>query len=315
MNILITGATGFMGRFLTKALEQEHKVTALSSHNCDLTLACSLEPFSERYDRIYHLAAWTQAGDFCLRHPGEQWLINQKINTNILSYWQHVQPQAKLICMGTSCSYAPGNQLREQHYLEGTPIDSLYTYAMTKRMLLVGLQALHKQFGLNYLYLIPSTLYGSRYHQDGRQLHFIFDLIRKILDGKEKGLPVVLWGDGHQKRELIHVEDFIDALLYLSDHLSNEIVNVGSGVERSIRDFAMSICDAADFPFDKIEFDESRHVGARSKVLNIEKLKGLYPRFQSRPLEEGIAETVAWFADVRKQQLSETSSKASVSID
>ena len=71
-------------------------------------------------------------------------------NTSVLGWWQRHQPQAKLICMGTSCSYDPARELSEENYLGGEPIDSLYTYAMTKRMLQVGLLALHKQYRMNY---------------------------------------------------------------------------------------------------------------------------------------------------------------------
>ena len=182
MKIFITGASGFLGRFLQSALERDnHKAICPSSKTCNLVERHSLRPFdSIQFDQIFHLAAWTQAGDFCLKHPGEQWLINQAINTNILSWWKEKQPQAKMICIGTSCSYDPALPLTEEYYLQGTPIPSLFTYAMTKRMLLTGLQALHRQFGLDYLYVIPSTLYGPYYHTDDRQLHFIFDLIRKI---------------------------------------------------------------------------------------------------------------------------------------
>ena len=183
MEILITGATGFLGTALSAHLESlGHRVVRLGSRNCDLTRPDSLESFDDRrYDQIYHLAAWTQAGDFCLRHPGEQWFINQQINTNVLAWWQARQPQAKLIAMGTSCAYPPDRELVEENYLEGQPIESLFTYAMTKRMLYVGPAGAGQQFGLRYLCLVPSTLYGPGYHTDGRQMHFIFDLIRKIL--------------------------------------------------------------------------------------------------------------------------------------
>src|SRR5437867_4080808 len=162
MDILVTGATGFLGRMLCARLEAEgHIVVRLDSENCDLTRAEPLTEFNERaYEQIYHLAAWTQAGDFCLYHPGEQWIINQQINTNVLAWWQKHQPQAKLISIGTSCAYDTNLELAEENYLVGTPIESLYTYAMTKRMLYVGLLALHSQFGLKYLYVVPSTLYG-----------------------------------------------------------------------------------------------------------------------------------------------------------
>src|SRR5262249_14153961 len=183
MKILVTGATGFLGTRLCAHLASSgHTVERVSSRTADLTRADSLARFNDiRYDQIYHLAAWTQAGDFCLHHPGEQWILNQQINTNVLSWWSRLQPQAKLIAMGTSCAYAPDRELSEENYLEGLPIESLFTYAMTKRMLLVGLEALARQFNLRYLCLVPSTLYGPGYHTDGRQMHFIFDLIRKIL--------------------------------------------------------------------------------------------------------------------------------------
>jgi GDP-L-fucose synthase len=240
------------------------------------------------------LAAWTQAGDFCLRHPGEQWLYNQAINTTVLNWWADYQPNALMVCIGTSCSYDPTLPLAEEHYLAGTPIDGLYTYAMTKRMLLVGLQALNRQRGMRYLYAVPSTLYGPHYHTDGRQLHFIFDLIRKILKGKYEGAPVELWGDGEQKRELIHVADFVDALLSIRHRASNTLVNIGAGEEHSIRQFAEAICAIVGFDPSQIRYDRSRYVGARSKVLRIDRLKGYLPHFQPRPLTQGLQETIEW---------------------
>jgi GDP-L-fucose synthase len=248
---------------------------------------------------IYHLAAWTQAGDFCLYHPGEQWIINQRINTNVLDWWQRRQPQAKLIGIGTSCAYAPDRELVEENYLTGVPIDGLFTYAMTKRMLYAGLLALRKQYGLNYLYVVPSTLYGPGYHTGERQLHFIFDLIRKILRGKMRGEPVTLWGDGHQRRELIYIQDFVRILIELSAGCENEIVNVGAGQEFTIRHFARMICDHVGYRFEDIRFDMDKYVGARSKCLGVEKLKKLIPGLSLTPLEIGIPETIRWFQEYK----------------
>lgn len=296
MKILLSGATGFLGRFLLEALTSEgHEITAFGSKTCDLTQEGALQKYSRiTFDKIFHLAAWTQAGEFCLKHPGEQWLINQKINTHMLTFWAQKQPQAKLICMGTSCAYDPDLPLTEENYLRGKPIDSLFTYALTKRMLLAGLQALHSQYGLNYLYLVPSTLYGPGYHTDGRQLHFIFDLIRKILLGKNEGAPVALWGDGEQKRELVHIEDFVDLLLKFSETQQNTLINIGAGEEHTIKQFAKIICAHVDYPFEKIQFDLSKYVGARSKLLSIEKLKKLHPSFSPIPLSKGLTQTIDW---------------------
>jgi GDP-L-fucose synthase len=205
--------------------------------------------------------------------------------------------------MGTSCSYAPDGPLVEERYLDGQPIDSLFTYAMTKRMLYAGLLALHKQFGMKYLCLVPSTLYGPGYHTDGRQMHFIFDLIRKIVAAKVYGTPVVLWGDGHQRRELIFLDDFVDVAVRLAQRVDNELVNVGAGAEHSIRDFARLICERVGYPFEKVTFDTSRYVGARSKCLDVGKVRRLLPDLRLTPLADGLDRTIAWFWSERNKLL------------
>jgi len=304
MKILVTGASGFLGTALCAKLEEcGHNVTRLSSKNCDLTKDTSLLKFNEdKYDQIFHLAAWTQAGDFYLTHLGEQWVINQQINTNVLSWWKTFQPQAKMIAIGTCCAYNPSLELKEENYLEGGPDFGLFTYAMTKRMVYVGLKALQKQFGMKYLYLIPSTIYGPGYHTDARQMHFIFDLIRKIMRGKLFGAQVSLWGDGTQKRELIYRDDFIDALLKLNEKYDNEIVNIGSGKEFTMRQYAQLVCDKVGYDFNKIVFDTSKFVGVLSRQLNIEKLKRLVPDWHQTPLDEGLSKTIDWF-NVEKDKI------------
>ena len=228
-------------------------------------------------------------------HPGEQWIINQQINTSVLAWWHVHQDQAKLICMGSSCAYDPAYELLEENYLVGTPIESLFTYGMTKRMLYVGLLALRKQFGLRYLCLVPSTLYGSGYHTDGRQMHFIFDLIRKIIRGKLYGEPVILWGDGYQSREVVFIDDFVDIAIQLAMSVDNELVNIGAGEEFSIRHFAKLICQKVGYDFDAIQFDESGYVGARSKCLAVRKLRRFLPSLTLTPLDLGLDKTIEWF--------------------
>ncbi|MFA5392876.1 MAG: NAD-dependent epimerase/dehydratase family protein [Candidatus Ratteibacteria bacterium] len=305
MKIIVTGATGFLGTALCRKLEtQGYQPVRLNSQNCDLTRPESLKQFDGQvYDQIYHLAAWTQAGDFCLRHPGEQWVINQQINTNVLAWWQKCQPQAKLICMGSSCAYDPDLPLEEGNYLLGMPIESLFTYALTKRMLYAGLLALHKQFGLKYLYLVPSTLYGPGYHVDGRQMHFIFDIIRKILRGKIYGEPVCLWGDGWQRRELVFVDDFVKIMLKLTGVCDNDIINIGAGEEFSIRHFAGLICAKAGYDFNAIQFDSTRYIGAESKCLVVKKMNVLLPDVMMTPLNTGLAKTSDWFWEERENLL------------
>ena len=288
--ILVTGATGFLGRHLLKVLETpDNFIVKLDSHSV-------LPWFYKPFDFIYHLAAHTQAGDWCLTHSGEQWTVNQKINTDVLTFWQQHSPNAKLITIGSSCSYAPGSNLIEADYMVSQPHQSLYTYAMTKRMLYEGCRALNKQYGMKYLYLVPSTLYGADYHRDGRQAHFIFDLIRKIIRGKELGEPVVLWGNGKQTRDLVHVDEFVRVMLALNEIKENEIYNI-SGDVRTIREYANEICAVVGYDVANITFDRSRHIGTDHKSLNADKANYALGGFGFAPLAEGLTSTVKWYME------------------
>lgn len=305
--VLITGSSGFLGRKLIQRLDRDNiKYIALNSHNCDLTRADSLEnavtdPAS--FDHIFHLAAWTQAGTFCDTHRGIQWIVNQQINTNVLAWWQKYAPQAKLVAFGTSVSYTTEENLSEEKYWDGIPTDKFYAYAMCKRMLLAGLECLRRQYGINYLYLIPSTLYGPDYHTDGRQSHFIYDLVRKIIRGKKYGEPVVLWGDGEQRRELVYVDDFVNIMLALNQQAENTIFNIGSGKDYSIREFAAAICEIVDYNFENIQYDTTQYVGAKSKILSVGKYKALLGAdLMKTGLSEGLEKTIKWVEeqDARK---------------
>ena len=178
MKILVTGCSGFFGRHLVEILEAKgwelhFSNTQVGNLMCDKNLHIYN---SIKFDYIFHLAAHTKAGDYCLHHKGEQFEINQRINSNILKYWNDHQRQAKMIAMGTSCSYSPELPLTEDNYLKGQPDEGLYTYAMTKRMLLVGLKSYAEQYGLKWLYFVPSTLYGPNFEENDN--HFIFDFIK-----------------------------------------------------------------------------------------------------------------------------------------
>jgi GDP-L-fucose synthase len=293
----ITGGGGFLGRTVTPLFRNAGwEVDAPCSKECDLRLAESLFARREPYDLILHLAAWTQAGDFCLHHPGEQWIINQQINTNLLAWWKDCQPQAKAVFIGTSCAYDPSLPLVEENYLLGEPIASLYVYAMTKRMLEIGARALAKQFGLSHMTLVPGTLCGTYYHEDGRQMHFIYDLARKIIHAKKTGEPAVLWGDGNQKREITAVSDFANVALALveSGNAWGELINLGAGRDHSIREFANEICRATDTSENLVSYDTSRYTGAKSKCLQVEKIRS-YLEWEPMPMEGCVQQVLKAF--------------------
>jgi GDP-L-fucose synthase len=180
--------------------------------------------------------------------------------------------------------------------MAGEPTPSLYTYAMTKRMLLQGAISMQNQFGMKWLCLVPSTLYGINYHQDNRQMHFIFDLVKKIVDGKYNKTKVILWGDGNQKREIINVEDFICTLFNLRKK-NNEIINIGSGESFSIKYFARIISKIVGFSHNKIIYDKTKYVGARNKKLDITKVSGYLKNYTNEliNIEDGLKEVVNWY--------------------
>jgi GDP-L-fucose synthase len=299
-NVLLTGGSGFLGKhlqayFIANGIACE----VVSSKTINLTVQADLQQIPKRdYDHIFHLAAWTQAGDFCSLYAGDQWVINQQINTNVLQWWRDNCPSAKMIAFGTSVSYASEKDLIEDKYMDGQPYQKFYAYAMSKRMLLAGLQCMQQQFGMHYLYVIPSTMYGSGYHTDGRQMHFIYDLARKILRGKLFGETVTLWGDGEQRRELVYVDDFIKILMALNQHAQNDIFNIGSGDDNSIKDFAKIICEIVDYDFDLIQYDTTQYVGAKSKILDVQKYRSITGDIgPATALHIGVQSVVDWLVE------------------
>jgi|TARA_R100000908_G_scaffold58619_2_gene34788 GDP-L-fucose synthase len=297
--ILITGATGFLGRHLTQALQNENfKITISNSKVNSLDDISNLKGLEETFDYIFHLAAVTKAGDYCLRHQGDQWISNQKINTNILDYWKNYQPQAKMICMGTSCSYSPDLPMVESNYLKGEPEEGLYTYAMTKRMLLTGLQSIGKQYGLKWLYFIPSTLYGPDFELDDN--HFIFDLIRNCYNAKHKGDRFVIWGDGNQRRELVYVKDAVNIMLSLLQE-ENQIFNIASGKDYSINEFSKKVCELIGYEYNKVERDLSKYVGVKEKLIDTKKTQKALDEClvapATTPLEKGLKTAINYFTD------------------
>ncbi|MBI5381000.1 MAG: NAD-dependent epimerase/dehydratase family protein [Opitutae bacterium] len=294
MKVLVTGGTGFLGRHLVPDLQRSGaEVTVINSRNCDLTDRQNLRQFQDmQFDRIYHLAAWTKAGDFCLYHKGEQWIINQQINTNVLWFWREFQPKAVLIAMGTGCAYPPEMILREENYMAGEPDRDLYTYAMTKRMLYSGQLALNHQYGMSYRHLIPSTLFGPKF--DRGDSHFIFDLIKKIVAGKTTGAPVALWGNGQQIRELIYVDDAVKLIHLATEHCPNDLLNLGSGQGATIREYAEMICDIVGYDPARIIYDTTKFTGVSKKVFNTDKIKRLFD-FQFTSIRQGLEETIRYY--------------------
>ena len=285
MKVLVTGATGFVGKHLVDRLLHEGvKVTELDSTNFDSMW--NLEKNS--YDFIIHLAVKTAAGGYCQDHPGEQWIVNSSISVDMLAYWQQYQQRATMITFGSSCGYNNNVKKIEPNYLKDEPETGYEVYGMIKRNLLIGLKALKKEFSMDFRYLIPSVFYGPNY-----DLHFIFDLIRKIVDAKNGGPKVILWGDGNQTRELIFIDDAVDIILQSMSPSTPKILNLSSGKPYKLSKYAQTICGIVGYDYNLIEWDKDAFVGSKNKKLINTHLKG----YKFTSLKKGLKKTIKYYED------------------
>ncbi len=125
-------------------------------------------------------------------------------------------------------------------------------------------------------------------------MHFIFDLITKIIKGLKYGDEVVLWGNGYQKREIVYIDDFLNDLILLDAKVENNIVNIGAGEEYTIRDFASVISELVGYDKNLIKYDENRYVGAEAKFLDTNKATKIIGQLNRTDLKEGLSKTIKW---------------------
>jgi GDP-L-fucose synthase len=297
MKIFITGSSGFVGRHLKKFLKDKAIVTATNSKNCDLTKPNTLKKFKKKYDIIFHLAAWIQPGNLYKKQIGDQWIINQKINTHLLDWWSKNQKQCLLVILGSSGVYNPKKDYVENNYLDSVPNKNFYTYASTKKMLYLGVKSLSEQYNLKYLCFIPPTIYGKNYYSKSGQQQFIFDLIKKIIIGKIKNKNVILWGDGSQKREIVDVEDFIKNMWKIIKlKINNEIFNIGYGKEFTIKYYAKLISKIIKFNYNNIKYDKTIFPGSKSNLLNLDKIKKKI-KLSNKNLKRNILNVITWYSN------------------
>ena len=301
---LVTGGTGFLGKHLANRLYEggaDPLVTNTTFGNAlDYQGLCA-DLKGEKFDIIFHLAANTKAGDYSDTHAVQDMELNTLINTNMVRWWREHNKDAIFVGMGTSCSYSFGHG-KETQYLDGHPEGSLRYYGWTKRMLLESLRAHRKQYGMQFKYFVPPTLYGRDFREDDG--HFIFDFIRKIYKAKETGEPAVLWGDGTQRRHLCHV-DFATSLmleLYNRD-TESDIINIGAGEAQYLATYANLICAILGVdPLTHIFWDRKAWIGTPVKGVSVSLLSDIlgylptdHPDYV--PLVKGLTDCIEYYEE------------------
>ncbi len=229
-------------------------------------------------------------------YPAEFIYKNLMIQSNVIhsSYMSNVK---KLLFLGSSCIY-PGEcpqPMKEDYLLSGYLEKTNEPYAIAKISGIKMCQAYNRQYGTNYISVMPTNLYGPGDNFDLNNSHVIPALIRKFHEAKIfKKDSVIVWGTGKPYREFLHVDDLADACVFLMDNYSqSEIINIGTGIDLTIKELAELIKEITEFQ-GEILWDTEKPDGTPRKLLDISKISSLgwKPKIN---LRDGIKETYEWY--------------------
>ncbi len=205
----------------------------------------------------------------------------------------------KFIFLGSSCIYPKfaAQPLKEEYLLTDSLEPTNEWYAIAKITGVKACEAIRKQFGNDYVSLMPTNLYGFNDNFDLKSSHVLPALIRKFYEAKENNhSPVILWGSGTPMREFLFVDDLAQAVIYaLENKLSEHIYNVGSGKDISIKELAETIQKAVGHR-GQIIWDSSKPDGTPRKLMDVSKMKAMGWTYKTE-LDEGIEKTYKWFLE------------------
>lgn len=296
MNVLVTGGSGFLGSHVVERLEAGgYDVVVPRSAEYDLTREDETARLfaDSRPELVLHLAAVAGGIGANQAEPGRFWYANLMMGAHVLEQ-SRLAGVRKLLALGTICEYPKFTPVpfREEDLWNGYPEETNAPYGIAKKAHLVGGQAYREQYGMNVLHLLPVNLYGPRDNFDLETSHVIPALIRKMTENPER---IELWGDGTPTREFLYVEDCAEALVLAAERYDGaEPVNVGSGVEISIRDLAELVATLTGFE-GEIAWDLSKPNGQPRRNLDVSRAERLFGFRARTPLREGLERTIAWY--------------------
>jgi GDP-L-fucose synthase len=302
--ILITGAHGFVGKHLVKNLLEKRKIPKENLflptfEEADLRKYESCQKVVEGQDIVIHLAA--RVGGICFNQasPGEMFYDNIIMGVQLMET-ARIAKVEKFMAVGTVCAYPKFTPVpfKEENLWSGYPEETNAPYGLAKKMLLVQAQAYRQQYGFNAIYLLPVNMYGPFDTFDPEKSHVIAALIKKVYDAKKEGKNYIeLWGTGKATREFLYVEDGTEGIILATEKYDKpEPINLGSGMEISIKDLAKLICKLMDFK-GEIRWDTSKPDGQPRRRLDTSRAEKEFGFKAKTDFNEGLRKTIKWYEE------------------
>jgi GDP-L-fucose synthase len=301
--LLVTGGSGMVGRALIGRLRRggyEH-VLAPSSSELDLRDQTTVRRFfaDHRVDLVFHLAGHIGGIGASVTYPVEFLYENLMIAMHVI-HAARIAEVKKLVFLGSSCVYPRDcpQPMREDDILTGAFEPTNEGYAIAKIAGMKLCEYSNRQYGTNFLNLMPCNLYGYGDHFEPAKSHVVSALIYKFHEAKRQRLPSVeVWGTGTTRRELLFVEDLVDAVLHFMQNVeAKEIgtfVNIGLGTDISIHDLAYAIKDIVGYA-GEIVFNTAKPDGMPRKLMDVDRAARLGWKAKVR-IPEGLKLTYDWY--------------------
>jgi GDP-L-fucose synthase len=300
--IYVAGHRGMVGSAIVRKLQAEgyDNLVLKTSNELDLRNQAAVEKFfgTEKPEYVF-LAAAKVGGIMANNTYRADFLYeNLMIQSNVI-HQSYVHKVKKLLFLGSSCIY-PKNApqpLKEEYLLSGYLEETNEPYAIAKIAGIKLSESYRRQYGCDFISAMPTNLYGTNDNYDLHNSHVIPALIRKCHEAKISNNPeVIIWGTGSPLREFLHADDLADACVFLMNGYSEEgFVNIGSGIEISIRDLALQIKELVGFK-GELAFDTTKPDGTPRKTMDVNKLKELGWSYKTS-LKQGLEKVYKTFVN------------------